>query len=47
MTSPRTGDWVRARADTRDPTWVEGALHLRLIPARGYIYVLVLSEGTS
>lgn len=38
---PRNGDWVRARVDTRDPTYVVGVLHLRHVPSLDYVQVNV------
>ena len=39
--APRTGDLVRARVDARDGPIVEGVLHLRHVPALGYVQVMV------
>lgn len=38
---PRNGDWVRARVDTRDPTFVVGVLVLRHVPRLNYVQVCV------
>jgi hypothetical protein len=45
MTAARTGDWVKARVDSRDPAYVEGVLHLRFVPTLGYVQVNVISGG--
>ena len=44
----RTGDWVRAREDSRDRPVVEGVLQIRYVPSLDYAQVLVLGyDGRS
>ena len=43
--SPRSGDWVRAVADSRDAEAVEGILHLRYVPSLRYVQVNVIADG--
>ena len=45
VSSPASGDWVRAVVDNRDAETVEGILHLRYVPSLRYVQVNVIADG--